>query len=90
MDEDTEANRFFDELLHAVDQQLESNQTRYVRETYDRLIRAGLDDAEVREAIARCLAEESDRMFHSRKPFDEASYRTSLEMINPDGAGDAL
>lgn len=85
MDEDTEADRFFEELLHAVDQQLEAKETTYVRKTFERLVGAGLAEEEAREAIARCLAEESDRMFRSRGPFDEAAYRTSLEMISPEG-----
>ena len=85
MDEDTEADRFFEELLHAVDQQLEARETAYVRATFDRLVKAGLTEEEAREAIARCLAEESDRMFRSRRPFDEDAYRTSLEMISPEG-----
>ncbi len=85
MDEDTEADRFFEELLHAVDQQLTAPETRYVRETLDRLVKAGLSEDDAREAIARRLAEESDKMFRSRKPFDEDAYRTSLEMISPEG-----
>ena len=85
MDEDTEADRFFDELLLAVDQQLASPRTAYVRTTHERLIKAGLSSDDAREAIARCLAEESDRMFRTRRAFDEDAYRTSLEMINPAG-----
>jgi len=85
MDEDTEADRFFEELRHAVDQQLEAPRTAYVRATLDRLLAAGLTDEEAREAIARCLAVESDRMFRTRRPFDEDAYRTSLEMISPEG-----
>ena len=83
MDEDTEADRFFEELLHAVDQQLESAGTIYVRKTFERLTKAGVEPDEAREAIARCLAEATDRMFRSQRPFDEDAYRTSLEMINP-------
>lgn len=83
MDEDTEADRFFEELLHAIDQQLEAPKTAYVRKTLDRLIKEGLEPEEAREAIARCLAEATDRMFRSQRPFDEDAYRTSLEMIKP-------
>ncbi|MCH7225205.1 hypothetical protein [Haloferula sp. A504] len=83
MDENTEADRFFEELLHAVDQQLEAPGTAYVRKTLDRLTRAGMEADEAREAIARCLAEATDRMYRSQRPFNEDAYRTSLEMINP-------
>lgn len=84
MDEDTEADRFFDELLRAVDEQLASPRTPYVRKILERLVKAGLEEDEAREAIARTLAEESDRMFRTRRPFDEDAYRNALEAIDPD------
>jgi|GEM_PF-7108007 len=83
LDEDQQADRFFDDLLHAVDQQLESPATAYVRATYDRLLGEGLDDAGAREAIARCLAEVTDAMYRTRRPFDEPAYRALLEMTKP-------
>lgn len=87
-DDDTHADRFFDDLLHAVDQQLSSAATPYVRKTYDRLTKEGLSDAEAREAIAGCLAEISDQMYRTRRPFDEKAYRALLEMTKPgEGSG---
>lgn len=84
MDEDTEADRFFEELLQAVDQQLASPATAYVGATCERLVKAGMSAEEAREAIARCLAHETDRMFRGRRPFDEAAYRTALGEITPE------
>ena len=85
LDEDSSADSFFEDLLHAVDQQLESKDTPFVKKTYDRLVGEGLEEEQAKELIAQCLAEESDRMFRSQKPFDMESYRTSLEMIKPEG-----
>ena len=83
LEEDSAADAFFADLLDAVGQQLQSPQTAFVRKTLDRLIAGGLDDDEAREAIARCLAEETDRMFRSQQPFDLEGYRRSLERISP-------
>lgn len=88
MDDDATADRFFDDLHDAVDQQLGSPATPYVRKTYDRLLKEGMSDEEAREAIAECLAEVTDRMYRTRKPFDEKAYRALLEMTKPgDGSG---
>ena len=85
LDEDSAADSFFADLLDAVDQQLANPQTAYVRKAFDRLVALGVEADAAREAIARCLAEETDRMFRARRPFDEAAYRSSLERISPEG-----
>lgn len=83
LDEDSAADSFFADLLDAVDQQLASPQTAYVKKACDRLVAGGMEADAAREAIARCLAEESDRMFRCQRPFDEAAYRSSLDRISP-------
>lgn len=83
LDEDSAADAFFKDLLDAVEQQLQSTQTPFVRTTLERLVKSGMTDEAAREAIAACLAEESDRMFRSQKAFDLDSYRKSLERISP-------
>lgn len=80
-DDDANADRFFEELLAAVDQQLESPDTPYVAKTLDRLVKTGIERDEAREAIARCLAEETDRVLRSGKAFDAARYRQSLDEL---------
>lgn len=85
LDEDSAADSFFADLIAAVEQQLANPSTRYVKETYDRLIKAGLEDEEAKEMIAECLAEETDAMFRSKRAFDEKSYRSRLGSINPEG-----
>jgi hypothetical protein len=82
-DDDEAADAFFAELLAAVDQQLESPETRYVAETLKRLKKEGLSDEEAREAIAQCLAEITDQVVRSGKAFDAKAYRMSLERISP-------
>ena len=81
MDEDSSADAFFDDLLGAVEQQLEASGTAYVRRCLDKLTARGEDDAEAREQIAACLAEECDIMLRSGRPFDEAAYRERLKQL---------
>ena len=85
LDEDSSADSFFSDLIAAVEQQLASPSTAYVKNTYDRLIKAGADKNEAKELIAECFAEESDAMFRSKREFDEKSYRSRLGNINPAG-----
>jgi hypothetical protein len=59
--------------------------TPYVAREFARLTAAGLDPDEAKEAIARCLIEETDRVLRTQSAFDERAYRTSLERINPEG-----
>ena len=79
--EDEQADAFFAALLTAVDEQLASKETPYVAATHKRLLKAGLSDDEAREEIAKCLAEESDRMLRSGRPFDSRSYQERLSSI---------
>jgi hypothetical protein len=69
------------DLLIAIEQQLASPQTPYVRKTLDRLIRDGLDESEAKTQIALCLGEEMDQILRKKRPFDEKSYRSSLDAL---------
>ena len=79
--EDDQADAFFEELLGAVDQQLESADTPYVKLTLERLVKEGANGTEAKEAIARCLAEETDRVLRSGRPFDAKRYQEALAAI---------
>jgi hypothetical protein len=68
-------------LLQAVDEQLRSPQTRYVKETYDRLLALGQSDEQAREEIADCLGEELDDMLQKNRSFDEMLYKKMLEAL---------
>lgn len=83
LNEDSSADSFFEDLIAAVEQQLESPATPYVRATYDRLLKAGMDKDEAKERIAECLAEETDAMFRGNREFNEKAYRSLLGNISP-------
>jgi hypothetical protein len=68
-------------LLQAVDEQLRSTQTPYVKTTYDRLRTLGLSDEQSREEIADCLGEELDEMLRQGRGFDETLYKKMLEAL---------
>ncbi len=85
-DEDPASDAFFGDLIAAVDQQIASPATHYVAQAHARLVREGLGEDEAKELIAACLAEESDRMFRSRRPFDERAYRERLDHLPGEGA----
>lgn len=68
-------------LMQAVDEQLQSPQTVYVKKTYERLLATGLTDAQVREEIADCLGEELDEMLEKKRAFSEKNYRALLDQL---------
>ncbi len=68
-------------LLPAVEQQLESEQTPFVKQALSRLVNGGEDTEEVKMMIALCLADESNRMFIDQRDFDVARYQTLLKAL---------
>lgn len=72
-------------LLPAVDQQLESAQTPYVKSAFVRLVeQENLSPDEARELIALCLADESNRMYIEKRDFDVARYQQLLAELPGD------
>lgn len=69
------------DLLHAVEQQLDSPQTRYVRKTFDRLTGLGLTGEDAKTQIALCLGEEMDEVARRKRAFDEKAYRAALDTL---------
>ena len=69
------------DLLQAIEQQLVSPQTTYVKKTLDRLVKLGLEETQAKEQIAICLGEEMDNVMRTKKGFDEKAYKTSLEAL---------
>jgi hypothetical protein len=69
------------DLLVAIEQQLVSPQTPYVKKTFDRLAKLGLEETEAKTQIAVCLGEAMDDMIRTKKPFDEKAYRASLDEL---------
>lgn len=68
-------------LLLAVDDQLRSAATPYVKATYERLKNLGLGDGQAREEIADCLGHELDEMLEQKRAFNEKSYRALLDAL---------
>ncbi len=69
------------DLLAAVEQQLVSPQTKYVAKTYQRLLKAGLEENEAKNQIALCLGEEMDAVLRQKRGFDEKAYRFALDEL---------
>lgn len=69
-------------LLPAVQEQMESSQTPYVKETFTRLVeKEAFAPNDALEAIALCLADESNRMFIDKRNFDAARYQELLSAL---------
>ncbi|MEJ6780129.1 MAG: hypothetical protein QNK86_11725 [Akkermansiaceae bacterium] len=67
-------------LLPAVDQQLGSPQTPYVKKTFIRLVeKEEVSPDEAKELIALCLADETNRMYIDKRDFDVQRYQQLLE-----------
>ncbi|MGB0992350.1 MAG: hypothetical protein ACPG32_07755 [Akkermansiaceae bacterium] len=72
-----------DSLLPAVQQQLESPQTPYVKKTLTRLTtQENLSEERALEMIALCLADESNRMFIDKRDFDVERYKELLDSLS--------
>jgi len=69
-------------LLPAIEEQLNSPDTDYVREAYDRLLKEpDIDAPEARNMLAFCLADEIERMSKKASPFNEQRYRMLLDLL---------
>ena len=69
-------------LLPAVEQQLESDQTPYVKASFIRLVeQEKISPDEAKELIAICLADESNRMYIDKRDFDIQRYQQLLENL---------
>lgn len=70
-------------LVPAVQEQLKSKDTPYVRKAFDRI--AVLEEVDGEEEalkmIALCLADESNRMFIDKRDFDVDRYKELLEAL---------
>ncbi len=75
-------NPLINQLLPAVEQQLASPDTPYVRENYERLIsKEGISEEEARQMIALCLIDETDRMAEEKTDFNVARYQMLLGFL---------
>lgn len=71
-----------EQLVPAVEQQLSSPETPYVRDAYQRLLQdPGIDESEAKLMIALCLADESESMVEEERDFDIDRYQTLLSLL---------
>lgn len=75
-------SEFLESLIPAVEEQMGSAVTPFVKETFDRLI----SDPEILEAdakmmIALCLGDETERMLDEERGFDLKRYHTLLTLL---------
>ena len=69
-------------LLPAIGEQLESPETPYVKEAYERLLKdPEIDDEEARHMIAFCLADEIETLEREDRDFDPARYQMLLNLL---------
>ncbi|GAA5495224.1 hypothetical protein SAMN02745181_3516 [Rubritalea squalenifaciens DSM 18772] len=69
-------------LIPAIEQQLESPETPFVKKTYERLMKdEETDEEDVLYMMAICLADESNRMFIDKRDFDIARYKELLDAL---------
>ncbi|MDG2486351.1 MAG: hypothetical protein P8M65_01450 [Roseibacillus sp.] len=70
------------QLIPAVEQQLSSQETPYVAETYRRLLEEpDIDEHEAKLMIALCLADESEAMIEKERDFDIVRYQELLGLL---------
>lgn len=70
-------------LIPAVEEQLSSDATPYVKEAYDRIL-AQVEDLKADEAkamIAFCLADEIEALTKENRDFSEERYRLLLDLL---------
>lgn len=70
-----------EELIEAVHQQINSQDTVYVREIYERLLKIGYPANEAIEKIAEKLEQEVLEMVENEEDFKEDRYKIYLESI---------
>ena len=69
-------------LIPAINEQMDSPETLYVRETYERLVsEPDIEDDEARAMLAFCLADEIEAMTAGERPFDTERYQLLLTLL---------
>jgi len=69
-------------LIPAIEEQLNSPATPYVREAYDRVLQEDdIEDEEAKAMLAFCLADELESLNRENRDFSEDRYRTLLSLL---------
>ena len=71
-----------EKLLPAVEEQLKSPETPYVREAFDRILNEpDIEEEEAKAMLAFCLADEIEAMMADERDFDGNRYQMLLELL---------
>ena len=69
-------------LLPAIEEQLNSPETPYVREAFDRILpEPEIEEEEAKAMLAFCLADEIEAMMAGEREFDGKRYQMLLELL---------
>lgn len=71
-----------EKLLPAIEEQLSSPETPYVREAFERILEEpDIDEEEARAMLAFCLADEVEAMMSEEREFDANRYQMLLGLL---------
>ena len=71
-----------EKLLPAIEEQLNSPETPYVREAFHRILtKPDIEEEEAKAMLAFCLADEVEAMMADERDFDSNRYQMLLELL---------
>ncbi|MEN8785724.1 MAG: hypothetical protein ABF379_15275 [Akkermansiaceae bacterium] len=71
-----------EKLLPAIEEQLTSPETPYVREAFDRILtEPDIEENEAKAMLAFCLADEMEAMMADEREFDSDRYQMLLTLL---------
>lgn len=71
-----------EKLLPAIEEQLNSPETPFVREAFDRILtEPDIEEAEAKAMLAFCLADEIEAMMTDEREFDSKRYLILLNLL---------
>jgi len=81
MSEEITGYELSEKLLPAVEEQMESSETVFVKEHYERLLGEGEEEDEAKKLIALCLADEVEMMQKENRSFNLDRYEQMLQFL---------
>jgi hypothetical protein len=76
-----EENEIVVQLIPAIEQQMTSKDTPFVKKHFERLLGLGESEHEAKKMMALCLADESNRLYIEGRDFDLKRYQSLLEAL---------
>ena len=81
MSEELTGDELSDKLLPAVEEQINSPETPFVKEHYERLVNLGEEAQEAKKMIALCLVDEVEMLQKECRPFNLSRYEQMLQFL---------